>query len=82
MAAAIHRTRDGRPAWHPEQGVDAATALAASTAEGSHARTSLMPGDTADLIVVDRDPLTADEPALRATGVAATLLEGRLTHVA
>ena len=41
-----------------------------------------MPGDVADLAVVDRDPLTADEPALRATRVAATLLAGRLTHVA
>jgi predicted amidohydrolase YtcJ len=39
-----------------------------------------MPGDTADLVVVDRDPLTADEPALRATEVQATLLAGRLTH--
>ena len=60
--------------------LDAATALAASTAAGSLARATLMPGDTADLVVVDRDPLTADEPALRATEVQATLLAGRLTH--
>ena len=66
--------------WHPAQAVDAATALAASTAAGSLARATLMPGDTADLVVVDRDPLTADEPALRATEVQATLLAGRLTH--
>lgn len=82
MAAAVHRTRDGRPAWRPEQAVDAATALAASTAAGSLGRATLMPGDVADLVVVDRDPLTADEPALRGTRVAATLLEGRLTHLA
>ncbi|MBZ6371978.1 MULTISPECIES: amidohydrolase [Microbacterium] len=82
MAAAVHRTRDGRPAWRPEQGLDAGTALAASTELGSLARATLMPGDVADLAVVDRDPLTADEPALRATRVAATLLAGRLTHVA
>ncbi|MFT4052605.1 MAG: amidohydrolase family protein [Microbacterium sp.] len=82
IAAAVYRTRDGRPAWRPEQGVDAASALAASTGEGSLARASLMPGDVADLAVVDRDPLTADEPELRATRVAATLLAGRLTHVA
>ena len=37
MAAAIFRTRDGRPAWRPEQRVDAATALAASTHGGSTA---------------------------------------------
>lgn len=82
MAAAVHRTRDGRPAWRPEQSVDATTALAASTAEGSLARATLAPGDVADLVVVDRDPLTADEPALRGTQALATFLEGRLTHLA
>ena len=82
MAAAVFRTRDGRPAWRPEQGVSAATALAASTASGSLSRSSLMPGDLADLVVVDRDPLTADETSLRQTAVHATLLGGRLTHIA
>lgn len=81
MAAAVHRTRNGRPAWRPEQGVDAGTALAASTAEGSLARATLAPGDVADLAIVDRDPLTADEPSLRATRALATLLEGRVTHI-
>ncbi len=81
MAAAVHRTRDGRPAWQPQQGVDAGVALAASTEGGSHARATLAPGDVADLAVVDRDPLTADEPSLRATRARATLIEGRLTHV-
>ena len=42
MAAAVFRTRDGREPWQPQQGVDAATALAASTHGGSAtgARTS------------------------------------------
>ena len=80
MAAAVHRTRDGREPWHPDQAVDAATALAASTGAGSLARATLVPGDVADLVVVDRDPLTTDEPSLRATEVQATLLAGRLTH--
>ena len=80
MAAAVHRTRDGREPWHPDQAVDAATALAASTGAGSLARATLVPGDVADLVVVDRDPLTADEPSLSATEVQATLLAGRLTH--
>ena len=31
--------------------------------------------------IIDRDPLSADEPSLRATGTAATLLGGRLTHL-
>ena len=80
MAAAVHRTRDGRPAWRPEQALDAATALAASTAGGTATGSALEPGMVADLAVVDRDPLTADEPGLRATAVHATLLAARLTH--
>lgn len=80
MAAAVHRTRDGRPAWRPEQGLDAGTALAASTRGGSASGNSLAPGMDADLAIIDRDPLTADERGLRATQVAATLLAGRLTH--
>ncbi len=82
MAAAAHRTRDGRPAWRPEQGLDAATALAASTAGGSASGSALAPGSVADLAVADHDPLRADEEAMRTTRVAATLLAGRVTHVA
>ncbi|WP_292832720.1 amidohydrolase family protein [Microbacterium sp.] len=82
IAAAVFRTRAGRAPWRPEQGVDAATAVAASTAGGSQTGSALSPGDTADLAVIDRDPLTADEPSLRATRVAATLLASRLTHLA
>lgn len=80
MAAAVFRTRDGRPAWRPEEGLDAATALAASREGGSHGGSALFPGDIADLVVVDRDPLTATEELLRATVAQATLIEGRLTH--
>lgn len=80
MASAIHRTRDGRPAWHPEQALDGATAFAASTEHGSLARASLAPGDMADLAVVDADPLTADEAALRGASARATMIAGRLTH--
>lgn len=82
MAAAVHRTRDGRPAWHPDQGIDAETALAASTAGGSLTEAWLLPGTVADITVVDRNPLTASEPQLRATRAQATLLGGRLTHLA
>lgn len=81
MAAAVFRTRDGRPAWRPDEGVDAATALAASTEGGSHTGSSLFPGDVADLVVVDRDPLSQTEARLRATTAQATMIEGRLTHV-
>lgn len=81
MAAAVFRTRDGRPAWQPAEGVDAAIALAASTRGGSLSGSALFPGDTADLAIVDRDPLAASEPHLRATVVRATMIAGRLTHI-
>lgn len=80
MAAAVTRTRDGRPAWRPEQAVTAATALAASTGGGSATGNALGVGDVADLVLVDRDPLTAGV-ALRDAVVQATMIEGTLTHV-
>ncbi|MCR2763741.1 amidohydrolase family protein [Microbacterium sp. zg.B48] len=80
IAAATFRTRDGRQPWHPEQAIDAETALAASTHGGSTAAAATEPGARADLVLVERDPLSAGEPELRRMGVAATLLAGRVTH--
>lgn len=82
MAAAVFRTRDGREAWQPQQRVDAATALSASTRGGSATPARIEPGDVADLAICERDPLTADETDLRSMRVGATLLGGRLTHLA
>ena len=81
MAAAVFRTRGGRAPWRPEQGVDAATALAASTHGGSQAEAAIEPRAVADLALVERDPLAASETQLRAMTVGATLLGGRLTHL-
>ncbi|PZF86313.1 amidohydrolase [Jiangella anatolica] len=75
IAAAVHRHRDGRAPWHPEQRLPIQAALAAS----ARGRGTLTAGDPADLVVVEADPLTADEPGLRAMTVAATLLGGRWT---
>nr|WP_315267765.1 amidohydrolase family protein [Microbacterium lemovicicum] len=80
MAAATHRSKDGREEWHAEQGLDAATALAASTAGGSTDGARIEPGARADLALTASDPLTATGPQLRSMAVAATLLGGRLTH--
>ncbi|WP_106814074.1 amidohydrolase [Microbacterium timonense] len=82
MAAAVFRTRDGREPWQPHQRVDATTALAASTRGGSAAPARLEPGDIADLAICEHDPLAADEATLRGMRVSATLLGGRLTHLA
>jgi predicted amidohydrolase YtcJ len=74
IAAAVGRTRDGREPWHAEQAIPVEAALAASM------RSTIAPGEPADLAVLDRDPLTAGPDDLRTMPVAATLLAGRFTH--
>lgn len=75
IAAAVHRTRAGREAWHPEQELTLAEALAASM----RGRTTIAVGDVADLVVLDLDPYAATPEQLRELPVAATLLGGRWT---
>lgn len=82
MAAAVHRTRDDREPWQPHEGVDAATALAASTHGGSQDAAIIEPGLVADLALCAHDPLTATGARLRGMTVAATLVAGRITHAA
>jgi predicted amidohydrolase YtcJ len=79
IGAAVHRTRNGRPRWHPEQEITVTEALAASMAPGSR-HTALRPGDPADLIVLDGDPFTVEPGALRTMPVAATMCAGEWTH--
>lgn len=74
IASAVGRSRDSREPWHPEQAIPAEVALAASV------RSSVAPGEPADLAVLDRDPLAAPPGDLRAMPVAATLLGGCFTH--
>jgi predicted amidohydrolase YtcJ len=92
MAAAVHRSADERPAWHPSQQLQPREALAAST-DGI---TALQVGGRADLVLLEDDgslfadvPLGADglmvdsaarEAAarLRETDVLATVVAGRL----
>lgn len=76
IAAAVARTGDERPPWHPEQALDVATALRASCG----GRLELRPGDPADVVLLDDDPLRADPATLRAMPVRATVLAGRFTH--
>ena len=82
MAAAVHRSADERPAWHPEQAITAKEALAGSV----DGRGSVRAGMPADLVLLDADPLDASgTPAnqaarLRAMSVAATWVAGRLVH--
>jgi predicted amidohydrolase YtcJ len=74
IAAAVHRTRGEREPWHPEQRITVAEALGAS----GHG--PIAAGRAADLVVLDRDPLTATTDELRAMPVAATMLAGQWTY--
>ena len=76
IAAAVTRTGDERPPWHPEQALDVRTAL--TTACGG--RLHLAPGDVADLVVLDDDPLRARPAALADPSIWGTMLGGRWTY--
>jgi predicted amidohydrolase YtcJ len=73
----VGRARDGREPWHPEQAIDVRAALAASTGGAGH---EVRVGLRADLAVIERDPYAASVDDLRAMPVAATLVDGRITH--
>ena len=77
ISAAIGRSRDGREPWHPEQAIEARAALAASTGGRGILPTA---GGTADLAVIEGDPLATSADGLRSMPVAATVLGGRFTH--
>jgi predicted amidohydrolase YtcJ len=76
VAAAVHRTGDGRPPWHPEQSLPLDIALAAAC--GGRRRPEV--GDPADLTVVAGDLEGARPEDLRSTAVLATLVGGRFSH--
>ncbi len=76
IAAAVFRTDDDRPAWHPEQAIPLEAALAAA----SRGRTAVAEGDVADLVIVEHDPATVTAAGLAGIGVWGTMLAGRWTH--
>jgi predicted amidohydrolase YtcJ len=84
IAAAVHRSADERPPWHPEQALTVREALAASV----DGRGSVHAGMPADLVLLDADPLAAYPDtaatalALRSMPVALTLVAGEVAHTA
>lgn len=74
ISAAVSRARDGRAAWHPEQRIGVDEALGMST------RTSLVPGQPADIVALDASLGDTDPVALRTQAVALTMVGGRVTH--
>ena len=86
IRAGVFRTIDERDAWHPDQTLTVEQALVASTvnpawlAGDERRRGSLVPGHLADLVVLDRDPVTAPADELRDIEVVATMIDGRWVH--
>jgi predicted amidohydrolase YtcJ len=86
LAAGVLRTIDERPGWRPEEAVTVEQALHAATvvpawlAGDERRRGKLLPGFLADLVVLDRDPVTTPAEELAEVGVVATMVGGRWVH--
>ena len=89
IAAAISRTGpDGEPfgGWRPEETISREQALAAYTSAAAYAGFAdgrfgeLKPGQRADFLVLDRDPLLANPEEIRATRVLQTWIGGVRVH--
>lgn len=76
IAAAVHRTKDDRDPWHPEQAIGLDHALRAACRGRPGARV----GDVADLVLVERDPAGLGPRELRDMPVFGTLLAGCWTY--
>lgn len=75
ISAAVARTDDERAPWHPEEALTVDQAIEASV------RSSLRPGEPADMVLCAVDPHAGSAAELRTMPVIATLLAGRTTHV-
>ena len=91
LAAAITRTdADGEPfgGWRPEERVTREQALAGFTSEAAFAGFAegrfgrLLPGERADFVLIDRDPMLASPAELRETRVLETWVGGRKVYEA
>jgi predicted amidohydrolase YtcJ len=80
IVAGARRTVDERPPWRPHDALTVEQALRATTVDPAwlagdeQRRGMLVPGHDADLVVLDRDPVTDDVAAAR---VVATMVAGR-----
>jgi len=86
IAAGVLRSIDERPAWRPEEALTVeqalhATCVAPAWLSGDERRRGrLLPGMLADLVVLDRDPVTSAPEELRELQVVATMVGGRWVH--
>ena len=74
IAAAVFRTRGDLEPWHAEQTITVEQAVAASV------RSTITPGQPADLVVLGADPRQADVAGLRNQPVVATMVAGRFSY--
>jgi predicted amidohydrolase YtcJ len=87
LVAGVRRTLDDRPPWRPDQAIDVEAALHATCvgpawlARDEGRRGRLVPGFDADLVVLDRDPVTCPPEALADLRVEATMVGGEWTYV-
>ena len=91
LAAAISRTDEtGEPfgGWMPAELVTREAALASYTSQAAFAGFAdkrfgrLVPGERADFVIIDRDPLLASPNELRATRVLETWVGGKRVYAA
>ena len=86
IAAGVLRTIDERPAWRPQEALTIEQAphaqiVAPTWLSGDERRRGrLLPGLLADLVVLDRDPVTCEPEELREVEVVATMVGGRWVH--
>jgi predicted amidohydrolase YtcJ len=88
--AASRQDANGQPAggWQPQQTITREQALAAYTAGAAYAGFAegrfgeLKPGQRADFLLVDQDPLTATAADLRQTRVLETWIGGQKVYQA
>jgi predicted amidohydrolase YtcJ len=86
IAAGVLRSIDERPAWRPQEALTVEQALHAQIVAPAwlsgdeRRRGRLLPGFLADLVVLDRDPLTIEPAELPEVEVVATMVGGRWVH--
>lgn len=86
IRAGVLRTLDDRPPWRAEEALTVQQALQATTvnpawlAGDERRRGRLLPGFLADLVVLDRDPVTTPPEELAEIAVVATMVGGRWVH--
>ncbi|MCP4306955.1 MAG: amidohydrolase [bacterium] len=88
MWAAVNRVSRSGEVWGPDERISVMDALKASTIEAAYQfheddiKGSIEPGKLADLVILDRNPLTVDPMELKDLEVLETIKEGEVIYSA